>query len=252
MKKIITMIIVSVTLISGLTLTSQTVLAAGVHSKVTGQLIAPTPSSKDNDSVNPSNLPDTGEKRSSLFIEGVIALVLASGMVYYSRKKWRINMIRIKHLSGIVAILVSLVWISITAHANTPETTVTGEITAGDFSMTLPNSISFNAKLTGKTQEIDLDEINTTVTDYRGSQDGWQITVNSPNYTDYANNYQLVINGKTVGNNESVAFKVDKQILVKDLNLPVKMEISAKALAGSYSADLVWNLQPNIKNEIKE
>ncbi|MCJ1978241.1 hypothetical protein [Pseudolactococcus paracarnosus] len=100
-------------------------------------------------------------------------------------------MIRIKHLSGIVAIFISLGWISITAYANTPETTVTGEITAGDFSMTPPNEVSFNARLTGKIQKIDLDVIKTTVTDYRGSEDGWQITVNSPNYKKYAKNYQL-------------------------------------------------------------
>lgn len=62
MKKII-MMIVCVTFISGLTLTSQTVLAAEVQSKVTGQLIAPTSSSDDKYSVNPSNLPDIGKKR---------------------------------------------------------------------------------------------------------------------------------------------------------------------------------------------
>ena len=196
MKKII--MIVCVTFISGLTLTSQTVLAAEVQSKVTGQLIAPTSSSDDKYSVNPSNLPDIGKKKSSALIEGVIALMLYSGMADYSKKKWRINMIRIKHLSGIVAIFVSLGWISITVHANTPQTTVTGEIIAGDFSMTPPNNVSFNAKLTGKTQKIDLDAINTTVTDYRGSQDGWQITLNSLNDKDYAKNYQLNINGNNI------------------------------------------------------
>lgn len=64
--------------------------------------------------------------------------------------------------------------------------------------MTPPNNVSFNAKLTGKTQKIDLDAINTTVTDYRGSQDGWQITLNSLNDKDYAKNYQLNINGNNI------------------------------------------------------
>lgn len=161
-------------------------------------------------------------------------------------------MTSIKHLSAITAIFVCSFGMSAIAHANTPETTVTGEIIPGEFSMTIPNNVKFSATLTGQTQKIDLDSIKTTVTDYRGNQDGWQITVNSPNYTDYADNYQLVINGKAISNQQSVTYKVDKQMLVKDLELPVKMEISAKALAGSYSANLVWNLQPNIKNGLKE
>ncbi|MCJ1978242.1 hypothetical protein [Pseudolactococcus paracarnosus] len=86
MKKII-MMVVYVTFISGLTLTSQTVLAEGIQPRVTGQLIEQTPSSDDNDPANPSNLPDSGEKKSSAVIEGVIALVLYSGIGCYSRKK---------------------------------------------------------------------------------------------------------------------------------------------------------------------
>ena len=78
------------------------------------------------------------------------------------------------------------------------------------------------------------------------------MTVKTSNFDEYSQNYQLLINGQLVSKSENIVYKNDKQELLKEISLPVKVEISAKAQAGSYGANLEWNLQPNIKNSIKE
>lgn len=138
------------------------------------------------------------------------------------------------------------------AFSDVTTSTVTGEIISGDFSITPPNDLSFSAKLNGQKQNLDLNPIQTKVTDYRGRDEGWQLTVKTSNFDEYSQNYQLLINGQLVSKSENIVYKNEKQELLKEISLPVKVEISAKAQPGSYGAHLEWNLQPNIKNSIKE
>ncbi|PFG85578.1 hypothetical protein BW152_00485 [Lactococcus lactis] len=138
------------------------------------------------------------------------------------------------------------------AFSDVTTSTVTGEIISGDLSIAPPNDLSFSAKLNGQKQNLDLKPIQTKVTDYRGRDEGWQLTVKTSNFDEYSQNYQLLINGQLVSKSENIVYKNDKQELLKEISLPVKVEISAKAQAGSYGANLEWNLQPNIKNSIKE
>ena len=86
----------------------------------------------------------------------------------------------------------------------------------------------------------------------RGRDEGWQLTVKSPNFEAYSQNYQLLINGQLVSKSENIVYKNNKQALHQAISMPVKAEISSQAKAGSYGANLEWNLQPNIKNSIKE
>ena len=130
--------------------------------------------------------------------------------------------------------------------------TVRGEIISGEFSMSVPNDVSFTAKLSGQKQSIQIDDIQTSITDYRGRNEGWQVTVKSSNFDAYAQNYQLSVNGQLVSKSENIVYKNNKQELLKEISLPVKVEISAKAQAGSYGANLEWNLYPNIQHSIKE
>lgn len=140
----------------------------------------------------------------------------------------------------------------LTAFADITSSTVTGEIISGDFSIVTPNDLDFSTHLTGQKQQLSLKPIQTKITDYRGRDEGWQVTVKSSNFDNYAQNYQLLINGQSVSKSENIVYKNNKQILFKEISLPVKVEISDKAKAGSYGASLEWNLQPNIKNSIKE
>lgn len=140
---------------------------------------------------------------------------------------------------------------SIPAQATT-NSIIKGEIIPGDFSMSVPNDISFTANLNGQKQSIQIGDIQTSVTDYRGIDNGWQVMVSSPNFKRYQLHYQLMINDQLISDNGVLVYRNDKQEITKDLALPTSVELSADAKAGSYGADLEWNLQPDIKNKIQE
>ncbi|AUJ86523.1 hypothetical protein [Enterococcus sp. CR-Ec1] len=142
---------------------------------------------------------------------------------------------------------------TLVSHAESNVTsTVSGEIISGEFSMSVPNDVSFSTKLSGQKQSIQIDDIQTSVTDYRGIDNGWQVIVKSPNFNQYQQHYQLKINNQFISDNSVIVYKNDKQSLIKDLSLSTSVELSADAKAGSYGGDLEWNLQPNIKNKIQE
>lgn len=141
----------------------------------------------------------------------------------------------------------------IVSHAESNVTsTVSGEIISGEFSMSVPNDVSFTAKLNGQKQTIQIDDIQTKVTDYRGIDNGWQVIVKSPNFNQYRQHYQLRINDQYISDNGVIVFNNNEQSLEKKIKLLTSVELSADAQAGSYGADLEWNLQPNIKNKVQE
>ncbi|WKF72408.1 hypothetical protein QYM42_08450 [Lactococcus lactis] len=150
-----------------------------------------------------------------------------------------------------VCILLGTFWSS-SGFADTTHSIISGEIISGELSMGFPNNLEFRATLNGKNQTIELKPIKSDITDYRGRDEGWQLTVKSPNFDTYSQNYQLFISGQFVSKSENIVYKNNKQTLNKAISLPVKAEISSQAKAGSYGANLEWNLQPNIKNSIKE
>lgn len=141
---------------------------------------------------------------------------------------------------------------SASGFADTTHSIISGEIISGELSMETPNNLEFRAILNGKRQTIELNPIKSDITDYRGRDEGWQLTVKSPNFEAYSQNYQLLINGQLVSKSENIVYKNNKQALHQAISMPVKAEISSQAKAGSYGANLEWNLQPNIKNSIKE
>ncbi|MCC4122020.1 WxL domain-containing protein [Lactococcus lactis] len=147
--------------------------------------------------------------------------------------------------------LLGFLWSS-SGFADTTHSIISGEIISGELSMETPNNLEFRATLNGKKQTIELKPIESDITDYRGRDEGWQLTVNSPNFDAYNQSYQLLINGQLVSKSETIVYKNNKQALHQAISMPVKAEISSQAKAGSYGANLEWNLQPNIKNSIKE
>lgn len=106
--------------------------------------------------------------------------------------------------------------------------------------------------MNGNKQNLTLSPLLTKITDYRGIEEGWQLTIKSSNFENYGQNYQLIINDQSIDRSEKLVYSTNKQNIVKKLRLPVKVIISAKAKVGSYAANLEWNLQPNIINLIKE
>ncbi|ATF25654.1 hypothetical protein [Brochothrix thermosphacta] len=135
-----------------------------------------------------------------------------------------------------------------------PTSTVIGELSPGVFTMTKPTDISFKTVLTtGKKQTVDLKDITTNVTDYRGINEGWQLTIKSPNYDQYRENFSIVINQKSITNNSQVVVEKRQKTMSQKVVLDdTKVEIVGTALAGSYIANLEWNLQPNTQKKIEE
>ncbi|MGI1837760.1 hypothetical protein ACRPK2_10630 [Lactococcus garvieae] len=136
--------------------------------------------------------------------------------------------------------------------ADTTTSTVSGEVVSGKFSMSKPNDLTFRTTLNGSQQLLTLNPLRIKITDYRGIEEGWQLTVKSSNFDSYGHNYQLIINDQSISRSEKLVYSISKQNIVKEIHLPVKARISSQAKAGSYEATLEWNLQPNIENLIKE
>ena len=129
---------------------------------------------------------------------------------------------------------------------------ITGEILAGNLSMSKPNDLKFEVKLNGKEQTKKIDTIKTDVTDYRGSKEGWSLSVKSPNYNLYNKNYTIITNNNHISDVTNVVFKNEKQEIYKELQLVTNVEVAANAQSGSYVAQLEWNLQPNTQKTMNE
>lgn len=225
------------------------------HSKVSGTLLDPTLSSdKNNTSTAPKKgkeFPKTGEKAYFPLRLIGIPIVLFSGTIWYARKL-RMDMTKKYKYLFAGSCLGFLLIAGPIAFANSATSSVTGEVIPGRFSMTTPNGLNFQATLTGHEQTIHLKAVHTQITDYRGLNEGWTITVQSPNFDTYAQNYQLIINNQAISHSETIVYNNNKQSMSKKINLPVKVAILTSAKAGTYIADLEWNLQPNINRSLKE
>lgn len=129
---------------------------------------------------------------------------------------------------------------------------IKGEIVGGDFVIEQPNNIRFNAQLNDQRQIIQLPTIHTVVKDYRGLDEGWQVTLQSADYQQYKENFALIINNTRITNEASIIFEESQRSMKKSLIFNSEVEISANAVAGSYIANLEWNLQPNTKKTMNE
>ena len=169
---------------------------------------------------------------------------------------WKSGVLKIavskKVLLGLVTMLLVLSHPP-ASKANTTSTVI-GELSPGVFTMTKPTDISFKTILTtGKKQTVELKDITTNVTDYRGINEGWQLTIKSPNYDQYRENFSIVINQKSITNNSQVVVEKRQKTMSQKVVLDdTKVEIVGTALAGSYIANLEWNLQPNTQKKIEE
>ncbi|ODJ58898.1 hypothetical protein [Brochothrix thermosphacta] len=169
---------------------------------------------------------------------------------------WKSGVLKIavskKVLLGLVTMLLVLSH-PLASKANTTSTVI-GELSPGVFTMTKPTDISFKTILTtGKKQTVELKDITTNVTDYRGINEGWQLTIKSPNYDQYRENFSIVINQKAITNNSQIVVQKRQKTMSQKVVLDdTKVEIVGTASAGSYIANLEWNLQPNTQKKIEE
>lgn len=130
--------------------------------------------------------------------------------------------------------------------------TIGGEVTAGEFSMAVPEDLKIKVQLTNKEQILKLAPIHTTVKDYRGLEEGWQVTVKSSNYNDYKDSYTLIMNDKKINDRNSVVVNQKDQTMLKELQIMPELSVPAGAKAGSHIANLEWNLQPTLDSTVTE
>lgn len=185
-----------------------------------------------------------------------VITIFAGVLIIVTLIIWKSGVLKIavskKVLLGLVTMLLVLSH-PLASKANTTSTVI-GELSPGFFTMTKPTDISFKTILTtGKKQTVELKDITTNVTDYRGINEGWQLTIKSPNYDQYRENFSIVINQKAITNNSQIVVQKRQKTMSRKVVLDdTKVEIVGTALAGSYIANLEWNLQPNTQKKIEE
>lgn len=205
---------------------------------------------------NPTKKVNTISKIPNLGDDSDAITIFAGVLIIVTLIIWKSGVLKIavskKVLLGLVTMLLVLSH-PLASKANTTSTVI-GELSPGVFTMTKPTDISFKTILTtGKKQTVELKDITTNVTDYRGINEGWQLTIKSPNYDQYRENFSIVINQKAITNNSQIVVQKRQKTMSRKVVLDdTKVEIVGTALAGSYIANLEWNLQPNTQKKIEE
>ena len=196
-----------------------------------------------------SKIPNLGDGSDAIAI--FVGMLVLVSLVIWKRGVLK-TVVSKKILLGLVTMLLVLSHPLVSKAKTT--STVIGELSPGVFTMTKPTDISFKTVLTtGKKQTVDLKDITTNVTDYRGINEGWQLTIKSPNYDQYRENFSIVINQKLITNNSQVVVQKRQKTMSQKVVLDdTKVEIIDTASAGSYIANLEWNLQPNTQKKINE
>ncbi|ANZ95482.1 hypothetical protein BFC19_08830 [Brochothrix thermosphacta] len=205
---------------------------------------------------NPTKKVNTISKIPNLGDDSDAITIFAGVLIIVTLIIWKSGVLKIavskKVLLGLVTMLLVLSH-PLASKANTTSTVI-GELSPGVFTMTKPTDISFKTILTtGKKQTVELKDITTNVTDYRGINEGWQLTIKSPNYDQYRESFSIVINQKAITNNSQIVVQKRQKTMSRKVVLDdTKVEIVGTALAGSYIANLEWNLQPNTQKKIEE
>lgn len=140
----------------------------------------------------------------------------------------------------------------VSAEDNGNTSVISGEIVSGDFSMTQPNDLSFNFKLNGENQTKKVGALTSAIIDNRGIDEGWQITLKSSNFNTYKDNYVLKVAHQEITNNAQVVVNQTEKSMKEKISLDTQVNISKNATAGTYVANLEWNLQPVSSKNINE
>ena len=139
-----------------------------------------------------------------------------------------------------------------TLAADNAITTISGEITSGELYMTVPNNVSFSLQLNGNDQIKELDTINFDVTDNRGINEGWEITLKSVNFDTYNTNYTFDIGSQAISDTSVLVVGQNERMMNRSIALDTQVNVSGNATAGTYVANLEWTLQPKTIEGIRE
>lgn len=136
--------------------------------------------------------------------------------------------------------------------AENSSSTVNGRIESGELSMTAPDSQTFTAVLQKEEQMIELPDTTMVISDYRGLDEGWSLTVSSPNFEEYKDHIRLTVSGKDITKTTAEVASTEARTQAQDLSLATVVYISENAMQGDFSARLEWVLSPNSSAKISE
>lgn len=150
-----------------------------------------------------------------------------------------------KFLTGLMASTIVLAGFGGTTFAATNATsTVTGTVAGGELSLSTPNNIQFTTTLNGADQSIALDPIATTITDYRGVDAGWDVSVQASNYETFKDAYALTVGGQAIDGDAATLDATTVRTQSKEESFATAAVVSKDANAGEFAVDLDWTLTP--------
>lgn len=127
-------------------------------------------------------------------------------------------------------------------------TTVSAQVSSGELTMSTPQSPSVKATLSGKDSTVKLPAITTEVTDHRGVNSGWTLSVKADNYSSFKKYIDLQIKS---GNRE-ISVNQTYQVLTKKQNQTLSeverymptLKLSQDTPSKDYTLQLSWSLSP--------
>lgn len=127
-------------------------------------------------------------------------------------------------------------------------TTVSAQVSSGELTMSPPQSPSINATLTGSDRKIQLPMIETQVTDLRGVNSGWTLSVKADNYTSFKKYIDLQLQSEnreiSVNQTYQVLTEKQKQTLSEVEQYLPTLKVSQTAPSKDYTLQLYWSLSP--------
>lgn len=127
-------------------------------------------------------------------------------------------------------------------------TTVSAQVSSGALTMSTPQSSSINAILAGSDRKIQLPVIEAQVTDLRGVNSGWTLSVKADNYTSFQKyiNLQLQSESRKISVNQAYQVLTEKQkqtLSEVEQYLPT-LKVSQTTPSKDYTLQLSWSLSP--------
>lgn len=127
-------------------------------------------------------------------------------------------------------------------------TTVSAQVSSGELTMSTPQSPSVKATLSGKDSTVKLPAITTEVTDHRGVNSGWTLSVKADNYSSFKKYIKLSLKSESreisVNQTYQVLTEKQNQTLSEVEHYIPTLKLSQDTPSKDYTLKLSWSLTP--------
>ncbi|MGL5896490.1 MAG: hypothetical protein ACRCZN_05845 [Lactococcus lactis] len=143
--------------------------------------------------------------------------------------------------------LLGLIFCGSSTFADTT-TTVSAKVYAGELTMSTPQSPSVKATLSGKDSTVKLPAITTEVTDHRGTNSGWTLSIKANNEESFKKYIKLSLKSESreisVNKTYQVLTKKQNQTLSEEERYMPTLKLSQDTPSKDYTLKLSWSLIP--------